>query len=776
MPAALEHHEVTTSYRPPRVAVLTYAGSSWQAWAREALAAISRVWGGEGFVVIPYGARGEVAPALLLQLRRYDPDYIAVFAPGEATWAALSPETLNDRLVNDDIDERVSVAPTVAAIAAATVGAECVLLHGYTDGLPIPDYLRLRAAGETLPPQLLPLPPIALPPAAQVASTQWNSDAALFAAYVTGRPAMGADEEAQPPAAAADLIRWTASRENSRAPEALAWFARMTLSSRSSDLRPWFSALDDDLIWWTDDAYPARVTASYGDAAEDFALAVLFDRLHGQALWITTTMLDEDAERLSLAEGLRDRMTFDPFERPGLLATASMTAAELDHAIAQLRSIVHVAGLEDAEERLHASTLPLSAPIRRLLITTHANHRTTYPFLITTDGTATLAHDPLLPLPPNVLSFLTDSHRPAWLVDATIDRPQAPYGRGTTAKHLHAAGQATWADMRDGRDGITFDAAFTGYLPPETPLQHTLARPRVQFLGLMSWVQQAAARRHMRATPSRPGQLSDLVSDRLGGRQALRQLVGSSFGQGLRLFLAKEASGAGHVRLRRDAGYESFLTFDAFLAQGTITDPDILRDEFDAMLQVGILSRGLMLDCGECGTLQFTPIDRAGSSFVCSRCGATNALVADRWKRNRSEPEFYYDLHPALRTVLRDSGDLPLLLGSRLARLSVDYNDLSEIEFTAAGAKKPSFEIDLIAHRDGDLIVGECKESSLGSGAQRKQLIAKRLDAAELLGADRIVFGTALPEWPQRDVDAVHAMASAHRIDLPVDFIADLRQ
>jgi len=755
--------------------VLTYAGSSWQAWAREALAAISRVWGGEGFVVIPYGTRGEVAPALLQQLRRYDPDYLAVFAPGEATWAALSPETLNDLLVSDDIDERVSVAPTVAAIAAATVGAECVLLHGYTDGLPIPDYLRLRAAGETLPPQLLPLTPIALPPAAQVASTQWNSDAALFAAYITGRPAVGADEEAQPPAAAADLIRWMASRENSHAPEALTWFARMTLSSRSSDLRPWFAALDDGLIWWTNDAYPARVTASYGDAAEDFALAVLFDRLYGQALWITTATLGQDADRMALAEGLRDRMTSDPFERPGLLATASMTAAGLDHATAEIRSIVHAAGLDDAEERLHASSLPLSAPIRRLLITTHANHRTTYPFLVAGDGTATLAHDPLLPLPLNALPFLTDSLRPAWLVDATIDHPQAPYGRGTAPTHLHAAGQATWADMRDGRDGITFDAAFTGYLPPETPLQHAIARPRLQFPGLMSWVQHAASRGDMRAAPSRPGQLSDLVGDRLGGRQALRQLVGSSFGQGLRLFLANEASGPGHVRLRRDAGYESFLTFDAVLEQGSITDPDILRDEFDALLRVGLLSRGLMLDCGECGTLQFTPIDRAGSSFVCSRCGATNALVADRWKRNRSEPEFYYDLHPAFRTVLRDRGDLPLLLGSRLARLAVDYNDLAEIEFAAVSAKTPSFEIDLIAHRDGTLIVGECKESSLGSGEQRKQLIAKRLDAAQLLRADRIVFGTALPEWPQRDVDAVHAMASTRQVDTPVDFIAGLR-
>ncbi|WP_141693342.1 hypothetical protein [Curtobacterium sp. UCD-KPL2560] len=777
VPAALEHHEISTSYRPPRVAVLTYAGSSWQAWAREALSAVSAIWGGEGFVLIPYGREGEIDPGLLAQLRHYDPDYLAVYAPGELIWSALSPEALSDRLSNDgDVADCDSMAPAAAAIAAATAGAECELLRGFTDGLPIPQYLRLRAVGERLPPQLLAATALTSPVAAQVARTHWKSSAALFAAFITGKPPIGPAEDSEPAAPPSDLIRWIASRDSSHAPDALTWFANMVLSSRSSDLQPWFDAIDDGLTWWGNETQPATVTASVGDTADDFALAVLLDRLHGQAVWITTPMLEQPAESTALAAGLAGRMATDPFERPAYLASASMSADELEAAVRVLGSLVRDAGLEDAEERLRGSDLPIRAPQRRLLVAAHADRRTTFPFLIERDGTAVLAHEPTLPLPSTASPLLADAERPGWLVDAAIDHPQSPRGRGTVPGSLQADGRATWVNLRDAKDGITFDAAFTGYLPPETPLEQRMARPRLQFLGLMPWVQQTAIRGNMRATLSRPGQLADLVADRLGGRGAFRQLVVSSRGRMLRAFQAEEPSEGGRVRLRRDAAYESFLTFDALLAQGSTPDAAALRDDLDELLRSSLLTRGFMLNCGECRTVQFTPIERVGRTYPCTRCGALNSLTGDRWHRAGSEPEFYYDLHPAMRTILKDSGDLTLLLGNRLARLAEEYSDLAEVEFAEEGAGKPSFEIDLIAHRDGDLVIGECKEGDLGGGQTRQQLIAKRLDAAELLRADRIVFGTALPEWPTGDQDAVRTLASSRGIKAQIDFIADLRR
>ncbi|MFJ4295680.1 hypothetical protein [Curtobacterium sp. NPDC089689] len=782
----LEHREVTTSYRPPRVAVLIYSGSSWREWARAALSAITGIWGGEGFVLVPYAADGAVSPTLLRHLRQYDPDYLAVFAPGRAMWSALSPEALHDPLINgddllngDDADGDVSVddsvAPSAAAVAAGTLAAYCSLLRGYTFGTPIPQYLRLRAFGEPLPSQLTPLRAERLP-AALVARSDWESDAALFAAFITGAPHTSRTNEAEPEPEQADLLRWLVSRDAADAPEPLTWFAFIALSLRSRDLAPWFETVNNSLGWNDDDYNPPLVTAAYGDSAADFALAVLLDRLHGQALWISETMLKQPSDQAALTAALTTRIGADPFERPAFVASASASAGELQQVVAGLRTSLRQAGLDDADEQLRATEHPVPAPQRRLLIDDHVSRRTTFPMLVGQDGTAVLAHEPDLPLPAAAESLLTDNARPGWFVDAAVHDRQVPDGRGVNAEHLHAPDATTWANLRDSKDGISFDAAFTGYLPAGTLLQHRLARPRLQFLGLMSWVQQAAARNTMTAGPSRPGQLSDLIAARVGGRDALRDLAGSPAGSMLHAFQSAEPSGDGRVRLRRDSRFESFLTFNALLQHGAIDDPTSLREHLDIMLGWRLLTRGFMLNCVDCGTLQFASIDRVGAQFTCDRCDAVNAVTAARWHHSSDEPAFYYDLHPAWRTVLSDSGDLPLLLGNRLARLARNYNDLAEIEFTEKGAVKPSFELDLIAHRDGELIIGESKESDLGGGQYRQQLIGKRLDAAEALQADRIVFGTALREWPQRDQDAVQTMATARRVDIPIDFVSDLRR
>ncbi|AYF78520.1 hypothetical protein D7D52_37105 [Nocardia yunnanensis] len=62
--------------RAPRVALVIPAGPDWHLAARRALHAASQVWGGAGFVVVPYEDDGTVHATLLAAVREYDPDYV----------------------------------------------------------------------------------------------------------------------------------------------------------------------------------------------------------------------------------------------------------------------------------------------------------------------------------------------------------------------------------------------------------------------------------------------------------------------------------------------------------------------------------------------------------------------------------------------------------------------------------------------------------------------------------------------------------------------------
>jgi hypothetical protein len=61
--------------RAPRIAIVFDGGSRWHFWARQALHASTKLWGGRGFLLVPH-ANGLVRPELLAAARVYDPDYV----------------------------------------------------------------------------------------------------------------------------------------------------------------------------------------------------------------------------------------------------------------------------------------------------------------------------------------------------------------------------------------------------------------------------------------------------------------------------------------------------------------------------------------------------------------------------------------------------------------------------------------------------------------------------------------------------------------------------
>jgi hypothetical protein len=175
-----------------------------------------------------------------------------------------------------------------------------------------------------------------------------------------------------------------------------------------------------------------------------------------------------------------------------------------------------------------------------------------------------------------------------------------------------------------------------------------------------------------------------------------------------------------------------------------------VRERVNHLVRIGALHRGLVVPCSECERRAFYRIEPLGETNTCPRCGA-HAYTSAAWRSDLHEPQWFYDLHGAVRELLDQNGDVPLLAGRTLAATARSFDDIAELDFGRPG-QKPT-EIDIIALADGRLIIGEAKcVPTLGSAKEAGQAIAKLVDVSDLLGADEILLATTAPgPWLERD-------------------------
>jgi len=165
----------------------------------------------------------------------------------------------------------------------------------------------------------------------------------------------------------------------------------------------------------------------------------------------------------------------------------------------------------------------------------------------------------------------------------------------------------------------------------------------------------------------------------------------------------------------------------------------------------GALHRGLVIPCSECERRAFYRIELLGETNTCPRCGAC-AYASAAWRSGLDEPQWFYDLHGAVREFLCQDGDVPFLAGRVLAAPARSFEDIAELDFCRPG-QKPA-EIDIIALADGRLIIGEAKcIPTLGTNKESGWAIAKLLEVSDLLGADQIMLAATAPgPWHERDI------------------------
>jgi hypothetical protein len=775
--------------RPARVAVVFDGGDDWQYWARLAIYAASQVWGGAGFILIPH-RDGEVAPSLLQAASAYDPDHVVLFRITvrhfELARPGVQPLRLNGRLVTGAAREELVEKAGAAVIddafgekARQAVAAVCSpYRHQFERGEWTDELTALnadRTGGDLTPVSGL---EGVLGGSRLAAPADWGGPlgvavaarcGALVEPVPAGPPKMNDEERL-------DLVRWLLSDgQRGTPPYSAVWHPAAAVSVLPLGLESAFDWGRQGLTVIQRGFAPRRSALLVaGDAVEDFALALAWDRLYGWSLWLPSDWqpsLDVSTSEMTAIRLELGDFGFDASNRKGKvqLTTASLGPEVMTRLAEALNSpLIHSTGQPTEPPRFAVDGPCFDRDgVRLLAVAGQIGHQFTVP--VRKDGGGVVM---MMPSPAPAIEDLdlarSDGLR--WHVDLEVLGSAMPRGRGLDGQSLFAPGENIHlTNVRSGRGGITYDAARLDFVPAGTAPLSRLARPRLRELGLTEWARVLAGQSGLSFGLSSAGRRAEMLRQLWDGRDSFVESMTGRLLPVLRAFQPSHAQsssaypgGEGVVLL--NGVREGYLTFAGMLKfAGEGITPGDLRDGIDGLAARGVVRRGVVLGCGICGRPSFIAIGNLAQVNQCPRCGVANELARVQWRDPVEEPSWYYDLHPVARELLADHGEVPLLLSRHLRSGSRRYDDVPELELRDASGN-PAAEADLIAVDDDDVIVAEAKSNDAlgGSAREVRRAAAKRVRLADVLRADQIVLATTRPEWSASSITEIRSAVTGH--------------
>ncbi|MFD9196062.1 hypothetical protein ACFWCA_48640 [Streptomyces phaeochromogenes] len=510
------------------------------------------------------------------------------------------------------------------------------------------------------------------------------------------------------------------------------------------------------------DRLRAEPVAVLGDRPEDFALAQLAALVHGPCMWLPWTRLDWMT--------ISGRFPRWSGAGPVRVTSASMTLEEVEarmRVMWEQRASIIIDGTEvDDEAYQCVPAVALRTSGQGLYVHDQAwDLPRSLPVTVQADGSLEAA----LGLPPEVPPGL-DPDRDKWQVLLLAsDHPLPPHRvlGGDTLYAAHSNARETFVRAANG--GITYSSHRFDFVPRGASLAGTLAAPRLRWPSLPTLLTMTAAPHPVQ--PSAAGKRTAVTQRLLGSRTALEDLAAGPGWHLLKTFLPEQQ----HESQPEETWWAlktsvvmSFRALDAVPAEHE-WDSQQRRTQVDEWTRQGVLRRGLALGCVDCPAFEFYPLDEVAQHYRCRRCGAVNELVQARWKRDTSEPEWYYELHPAVAELIDKNADVPLLATRYLRRQILGMAPLVGAEFEILRDGKPFVEIDFALATSDEIWLGEAKKSSaLGNGHRDiKKELCKLLDGCRAVAAQRLILATAAPAWSTATVTVaareLHGLSMAHK-------------
>ena len=802
------------SPRAPRVAIIVQDGEHWQWWARLALYTATHLWGGAGFVLIPH-TRGQVHPRLLQAVDVYDPDYVVVHQPTYAEAAAVDPNVFDvmASAFPDDEQGRASLLQSLRDHPADLPGGQearervlqaCTAYRRWEEGHGWEEQHQLLSVDPSVAPFTRLEQLNVEPETAWAVPGRWSGEVALALAArcgiadkpeaaatssTTATPATTSSTSSTSATLAAPMTSHPGNLSPTTTEQALTWLlgAEGELQHAPAELlqalapeRPGAlqTALESGavgLVQVTAGRGARTKLVVAGDSADDFALAMVWDRTYGGGYWLPRAWwpTGTTAEAQTAQRALNQTVSTQTFSDLSVVLTStSVDSTDLTDLLQQLRTS-EVQNLEPSatergrrqrKHKVRAQRDPWPAQGKQhWAIGQQFDHTFALPVHRLEAGGTMMA----APAPPVTVTEPTLAARAslgweglAYEVDLQALPSTMPTGRSLPGNALYAPGanqSETW--VRSGRSGLSYHAQRYDLVLAGSSPQARLARPQLQEPSLLEWAKAVAAPTGYTYALSDAGHRVQILARLAGSRDDITTLLAGTLYPALRAFLpiGKTTTASYPNQQGVVLNHEGYLTFDGISHYLPTVDAEDIREDVDTLLIRRLMRRGLILGCAECQRPAFHTLDTMGQHFTCPRCGHENDLTQPRWRDPVSEPTWYYDLHAAARELLDQNGDVPLLTARHLRRGARSYVDVAEIELVQLAGSKKIAECDLLAHVDNELVVAEAKNN--GSLGTNKQMVdaaaAKRVLLARHARADQIVLATTASAWDARSITAM---------------------
>jgi hypothetical protein len=742
--------------RAPRVVLLVPGWHDWHLMACNGIHTLTTMWGGAGWLVVPV-VSAEVNPALLAALREYDPD--AVLIPAASSFVPRS-----DMAVLHDAQQAISTAcanyrsPVARSIAKAGVRDVSAA------------YLSTSGPG-------------ALTQLADVADTSIGqtigANPALGGALgVCAAGRFGSAEAPKRPAA--NVNRQLANRAIfqllSRSNFVGSLVGVTTRDSAQGDFTTDFDrttyGLSRVFEGGPDDRPPALVV--WGDDPDDFALAMAWDRIYGNGIWLPDKWWGNTATRPQVITAIDflASTALHRFQGELTFTSTSLSRKQLSN---------RIQGCDVGGERRLGEPL-IRPPDEAMMYPAEAIrfsrfHKTWFAIgRSNASQWSTAVHEKsgsvefamLPPLPDSRLPELNVIEAKAkWHVDINVVGHQIPCTTAVREQDL-LAGQQSSLGLRirsSRRGGVSFEAHDSWIVMGGASLEERLTRPFLRYPSLLDWAQARADAHGLSTKLSTAGYRADVLAKLIGSRANLSELIAGELLPALQAFNAK---GPTSKEFPNDEGCvvngEAYLNFAGMCEKAGIDVDAAARDQIDELVRAGLLHRGLIVNCAACAHVAFVPVEDVATTIRCQRCRTDNPLTRERWHLPDDEPRWFYDLHPTARAFLKSSanGHVPLLLSRHLrTRSQWHFTDAPEFELIKNGT--PVAETDLLALYDRRLISAEAKTTNaLGKNrTERNDAARKRVLAAEVLVTDQIVLATTKDSWEKASVESMKSAISA---------------
>lgn len=343
------------------------------------------------------------------------------------------------------------------------------------------------------------------------------------------------------------------------------------------------------------------------------------------------------------------------------------------------------------------------------------------------------------PKPRQYDAVLQAGHR--WVTDIEVENYHLPtiatFGPSTVDIHWYDTDYA-----RVTQRGFSYFCPHHTNLGGQT-LDQILARPTIHLQAPLDLFETLFGRAGYHIRPSDKGDFQYQAQLRVGGFEALYELLCRSEIRDLldRYVDTDESTPGGGVVHLGGIG-RCYLSFDG--VEEITEDRDTTVDLIDELVEMGVLRRGVILQCQYCRNSDWYDIGDLAQHFNCRRCRHEQRIQHAHWKQPARGPDWYFELDEIIYQFYVHNTDVTVLALGALKEDATSFLHIPELEISQdEDLGNPEAEIDICAIVDGNIVIGEASVS----GNKTRDDFNTYISLADDIDADTIVFVALADEW-----------------------------